>query len=165
MGFRTSASCCKESKTEMISVPQNYSEWVEILDKLKTKFDDKEVLKAMKNGHLEWQSGIAERFIKRLTDTVNERMNNASDKFQKDMSHSKGKESSIVQAILFLRKEMFFLSQVVDLPTVPETQRSQLVNMVLEQANIMQKSLEDSAKKDRSGKLSSIIRNNKINSF
>ena len=37
--------------------------------------------------------------------------------------------------------------------------------MILEQANNIQNSLENSASKDRSGKLSSIIRNNKVNSF
>ena len=165
MEFGTSASRCKEGKKKMISAPRNYSEWVEVLGKLKTKFDDSEVLTAMKKGRLEWQSGIAERFIKRLTDAVNERMNIASEKFQKEMSRSNGKESSIVQSIILLRKEMLFLAQVVDLPTVPEAQRSQLVSMIIEQANAMQKSLEDSAKKDRSGKLSSIIRNNKVNLF
>ena len=149
----------------MIPAPQTYSEWVDILDKLKTHFDDAEVLTAMKTGRLEWQTGIAERFIKRLTDSVNERMNTASDKFQKDMSRANGRESAIVQAVIQLRKEMIFLSQAVNLPAIPKTQCAQLVNLVIEQANAMQKSLEDSAKKDRSGRLSSIIRNNKVNSF
>ena len=149
----------------MITAPQNYSEWADILDKLKTRFDDAEILTAMKNGRLEWQTGIAERFIKRLTDSVNERINTASDKFQKAMSYSNGREGDIVQAVILLRKEMMFLSQAVNLPTIPETQRAQLVNLVMEQANAMQKSLEDSSKRDRSGRLSKIIRNNKVNSF
>ena len=148
----------------MIAIPQNYSDWVKILELLKNKSDDTEVLKVMNAGKIEWQSGVAERFLKRLTDSVNFRLNNATDKFQKEISRS-GEEYNIVNSIINLRKELMFLSQIVDLPVIPEKQRAQLVSMVLEQANNIQNSLEESAKKDRSGKLSSIIRNNKVNSF
>lgn len=148
----------------MIAIPQNYSDWVKILELLKNKSDDIEILNVMKAGKIEWQSGVAERFLKRLTDSVNFRLNNATDKFQKEISRS-GDEYNVVHSVINLRKELIFLSQVVDIPAIPEKQRTQLVSMVLEQANNIQNSLEESAKKDRSGKLSSIIRNNKVNSF
>ena len=148
----------------MISIPKNYSDWVKVLELLKNKSDDAEVLNAIKAGTIEWQTGVAERFLKRLTDSVNFRLNNATDKFQKEIARS-GAEYNIVQSIINLRKELIFLSQVVDLPAIPEKPRSQLVSMILEQANNIQNSLENSASKDRSGKLSSIIRNNKVNSF
>ena len=96
----------------------------------------------MKAGSIQWQSGVAERFSRKLIEAVNFRMNAASDKFQKDLSRSHGQEGAIVQAILSLRKEM-----------------------VIEQADNMQKSLEDSAKNDRSGRMSSIVRNHRVNSF
>ena len=92
-------------------------------------------------------------------------MNVASDKFQLELSRAYGSEGAIVQAILTLRKEMAFLSEAIDLAVLPEKDRQYYVNLVFEQANSMQKSLEDSAKNDRSGKLSSIIRNHKVNSF
>ena len=66
----------------MIPTPHTYSEWVSVLDIFKSKSNDSEVLTAMKNGTVEWQSGVAERFSKRLIDAVNHRMNAASDKFQ-----------------------------------------------------------------------------------
>ena len=113
----------------------------------------------MQQGSLEWQSGVADRFSKRLVDAVNARMNTASDKFQRDMSNARGAEGAIVQALLSLRKEMALLAQAVDIPSLPEEYRRQYVQLVLDQANHMQDSLEDSAKKDRSGKLSSIVRN------
>lgn len=46
----------------------------------------------MKAGTVEWQSGVAERFSKRLIDAVNTRMNAASDKFQIDLSRAHGQE-------------------------------------------------------------------------
>lgn len=147
----------------MIQAPHTYAEWTKVLDVLKTKQDDIDVLPAMQKGTLEWQSGVADRFSKRLIDAVNTRMNAASDKFQRDMSNARGTEGAIVQALLSLRKEMAFLVHVVNIPALPTEYRKQYVQMVIEQANNMQNALEDSAKKDRSGKMSSIIRNHRVN--
>ncbi len=149
----------------MITTPHTYTEWVTVLTVLKNKTDDEEVIKKMKAGTVEWQSGVAERFSKRLIDAVNTRMNAASDKFQIDLSRAHGQEGAIVQAILALRKEMAFLAEAINLPALPDKERQYYLNLVLEQANNMQKSLEDSAKHDRSGKLSSIVRNHKVNTF
>ena len=132
---------------------------------LKDKTDDEVVLQAMLQGTISWQSGVAERFSKRLIDVVNYRMNRAVDKFQKDMSRSRGQESAIVQALLALRKELCFLSKAINLPALPENDRKHYTQLVIDQANKMQSSLEDSAKSDRSGKLSSIVRNHKVNAF
>ena len=107
----------------MIPAPHTYSEWVNILDIFKAKSNDSEVLTAMKNGTVEWQSGVAERFSKRLIDSVNYRMNAASDKFQKEMSRAYGSEGAIVQALLALRKELSFLVQAINLPALPEKNR------------------------------------------
>ena len=149
----------------MITAPHTYSEWSNVLATFKERVNDTDVLAAMKAGSIEWQSGVAERFSKKLIDAVNARMNMASNKFQKDMNRTGGNEGAIVQAILALRKEMVFLADAINLPALPDAERQHYVNLVLEQANNMQKSLEDSAKMDRSGKMSSIVRNHKVNSF
>jgi len=148
-----------------ITPPQTYAEWVAVLDMLKNKTDDEAVLDAMLKGTIEWQSGVAERFAKKLIDVINFRMNAASDKFQKEMNRAYGQERAIVQALLALRKEMCFLSKAINLPVIPEKDRNQYYQLVISQANSMQSSLEDSAKKDRTGKLASIVRNNRVNSF
>lgn len=145
--------------------PKTYSEWVVVLDMLKAKSDDDAVLSAMQEGTIEWQSGVAERFAKKLIDVINYRINVASDKFQRSMSRSNGQERAIVQALLALRKELCFLSKAINLPAIPEKDRQQYYQLVISQANSMQSSLEDSAKKDRSGKLASLVRNNKVNAF
>lgn len=94
-----------------VSPPKTYSDWVAVLDMLKAKSDDEAVLYAMQKGTIEWQSGVAERFSKKLIDVINYRMNAASDRFQKEISHSNGQERVIVQALLALRRELrFFIS-------------------------------------------------------
>lgn len=148
-----------------INPPHTYSEWVTVLDILKAKTDDADVLEAMLQGTIEWQSGVAERFAKKLVDVINFRMNSATDKFQKEMSRAYGQERAIVQALLALRKEMCFLAKAINLPAIPEKDRNQYHQLVRSQADNMQSSLEDSAKKDRTGKLASIVRNNRVNAF
>lgn len=148
-----------------ITPPRTYAEWVAVLDMLKNKIDDESVLFAMQQGTIEWQLGVAERFAKKMIDVINYRMNSASDKFQKEMGRAYGQERAIVQALLALRKEMCFLSKAINLPAIPENDRQQYYELVISQADNMQSSLEDSAKKDRSGKLASIVRNNKVNTF
>lgn len=149
----------------MIAPPKTYAEWVPVLEMLKDKTDDEAVLQAMLQGSIPWQAGVAERFSKRFIDVVNHRMNRAVDKFQKDMSRSRGQESAIVQALLALRKELCFLSKAISLPALPEKDRQHYTQLVVDQANKIQSSLEDSAKSDRSGKLSSIVRNHRVNAF
>ena len=83
----------------MMPAPHTYSEWTKVLDIFKAKEDDAGILPVMKEGTLEWQSGVAERFSKRLVDAVNTRMNAASDKFQRDMNYARGAEGAIVQTM------------------------------------------------------------------
>lgn len=151
--------------TQTILPPHTYAEWVEILNLLQNKIDDQQVLQAMYAGTVQWQSGVAERFSRKLIDVVNRRMNEATDKFQKEIARSGGQERATVQALLALRKEMSFLSNVINLPALPEKERQQYHQLVIDQANSIQKSLEDSAKKERTGKLMSIVRNNRVNAF
>ncbi len=149
----------------MMPTPHTYSEWTKVLDIFKAKEDDTGILSVMKEGTLEWQSGVAERFSKRLVEAVNTRMNAASDKFQRDMNYARGEEGAIVQALLALRKELAFLVQAMDIPALPEEYRKQYIQLVSDQAKNVQISLEDSAKKDRSGKMSSIVRNHRVDVF
>lgn len=149
----------------MIAVPHTYAEWADALAALQAGADDQSVLEAMRQGSVAWQDGVAERFSKRLIDAVNFRMDAASDKFQKALTRARGQESVVVQALLTLRRELRFLAEVIQLPALPEETRKKYGQLVVEQADQMQSSLEASAKEDRSGKLSHIVRNHRINDF
>lgn len=150
----------------MIPVPHTYAAWADVFDGLKNHTDDEAVLRAMEQGTIEWQAGVAERFIQRLMDAVNTRMNAAIDKFQRDFGRSGGQESAIVQAIWPLRRELSFFGARTGTPALPEKERAQLRRLVPDQADSIQKSLEDSAQKnDRSGRLASIVRRHRVNAL
>ena len=143
----------------MNKAPKIYADWIKVFDILKSGEDDEVILPLMQEGEIVWQSGVAERFLRKLVDTVNFRLNKATDAFQK--SHQTD-ENEIVQSLMQLRRELQFMLKVVDINTVPVKEKMELHNMIINQSNSIQESLEKSSESDRSGKLSSIIKNNKV---
>ena len=143
----------------MNKAPKIYADWIKVFDILKSGEDDEAILPLMQEGEIVWQSGVAERFLRKLVDTVNFRLNKAIDSFQKSRQSD---ENEIVQSLMQLRRELQFMLKVVDINAVPVKEKMELRNMIINQSNSIQESLEKSAESDRSGKLSSIIKNNKV---
>ena len=143
----------------MNKAPKIYADWIKVFDVLKSGEDDEAILPLMQEGEIVWQSGVAERFLRKLVDTVNFRLDKAIDNFQK--SH-RSDENEIIQSLMQLRRELQFMLKVVDINAVPVKEKTELRNMIINQSNSIQESLEKSSESDRSGKLSSIIKNNKV---
>ena len=143
----------------MDKAPKIYADWIKVFDVLKSGEDDEAILPLMQEGEIVWQSGVAERFLRKLVDTVNFRLNKAIDSFQKSRQSD---ENEIVQSLMQLRRELQFMLRVVDINAVPVKEKMELHNMIINQSNSIQESLEKSSESDRSGKLSSIIKNNKV---
>ena len=143
----------------MNKAPKIYADWIKAFNILKSGEDDEAILPLMQEGEIVWQSGVAERFLRKLVDTVNFRLDKAIDNFQK--SH-RSDENEIIQSLMQLRRELQFMLKVVDINAIPVKEKTELRNMIINQSNSIQESLEKSAESDRTGKLSSIIKNNKV---
>ena len=143
----------------MDKAPKIYADWIKVFDILKSGEDDEVILPLMQEGEIVWQSGVAERFLRKLVDTINFRLNKATDAFQR--SHQTD-ENEIVQSLMQLRRELQFMLKVVDINVIPVKEKTELRNMIINRSNSIQESLEKSSESDRSGKLSSIIKNNKV---
>ena len=146
-----------------MDAPIIYKQWVEMLDIIARGDSDKckEALDAMKNGTLQWQTGVADRFLKVLVDTINIRISKLNDTVSKNLGYAKN-ENDVVSALLFARKEYQFLEDIVSIPAIPDKQKNELIEMIRNNGKTMQSSLEDSAKNDTSGKLLNIIKNNRV---
>ena len=143
----------------MNKAPKIYADWIKVFNVLKSGEDDETILPLIQEGEIVWQSGVAERFLRKLVDTVNFRLNKAIDSFQKSRQSD---ENEIVQSLMQLRRELQFMLKVVDINAVPVKEKTELRNMIINQSTSIQESLEKSSESDRSGKLSSIIKNNKV---
>ena len=143
----------------MNKAPKIYADWVKVFNILKSGEDDENILALMQEGIVVWQSGVAERFLKRLVEAVNFRLNKATDNFQKSRQTD---ENEIIQSLMQLRRELQFILKAVDINAIPVKEKMELRNMIINQSNSIQESLEKSAESDRTGKLSSIKKNNKV---
>lgn len=141
--------------------PKVYKEWIDLLDVLASGKDDANVLESMRAGVLYWQVGVAERFMRAFLETLNFRMDQINKKLDKKLTNYKN-ENELVEALLQTRKQYNYLKEVVKIPALPEEQQKTLQEMIEKNELAIQSSLEKSAKNDPSGKLLSIIRNNKI---
>jgi len=144
----------------MDNIPKIYAEWVKIFESLKNREDDEKNLELIKNGKIYWQTGVAERFLKRLVETVNFRLNKSRDEFQRA---PKNDDNLVVQSLIKMRKEFQFALKMVDINAIPEKEKEQLCQMVIDNSNQVQEALEKSAESDRTGKLLNIIKNTKVN--
>lgn len=153
--------------------PRTYAEWSVLLDSFMDGGDDAAVLDAMRRGTLEWQGVVADRFVSRLLEAVNTRLNRVVDVLGRDLSRAGGDERAVVRALLSARAELRMLASAASLPALPEDVRCRCRQLVVAQADAMQRSLEDSASRrggpsrvavgDISGRLASVIRNNAVN--
>ena len=146
----------------MSTNPTTYSEWAEVLEMFKGGQQTDQVIEQMKMGKIEWQTGVAERFMKRLNEAIDERLQRATKQFQLNFSRSGNSEREILQSLMTLRKELLSIQSAVNLPALPEDTRQQLIDVIKEQRQQIQQSLEETAKSDRTGKLSSLVRNNRM---
>ncbi|OPX43596.1 hypothetical protein CLHUN_25340 [Ruminiclostridium hungatei] len=146
--------------------PTTYSEWLDCFDAVKEGTRDSEVIESVQKGSLVLSAGVAGRFATHLSDVIQFRIKKASDKFSRAMQTCGGDLNLLSTTLLALRKEFKFLIKFVQLPVLPKGDIDILVKAIKEQADQMQKSLEDTcAKNDRTGTLVSIIKRNKVNSL
>ena len=114
----------------MDKAPKIYADWIKVFDILKSGEDDEVILPLMQEGEIVWQSGVAERFLRKLVDTVNFRLNKAIDSFQKSRQSD---ENEIVQSLMQLRRELQFMLTVVDINAIPGKEKTELRNMIINQ--------------------------------
>ena len=148
----------------MIAPPRTYADWAALLRQFAEGTADEDVLHALHVGTLAWQSGVAERFARRFSEALNARINAASDRFDRDMQRATD-ERAMIGALLGLRRMLSFLRSAADLPALPTEQRTAFVDLVQHAADHMQESLENSAKSDRSGKMSALVRSHRVNAL
>lgn len=143
--------------------PVAYAEWVRLLSLVKARQNDAEAVEAMKKGTLAWQAGVADRFVKKLMEAVNARLNMATDSFQLEMKKKNLQEGDIARSLIALRRELRFVADAADLPALPEKERAEIRELIAGQAGKIQASLEESARSLRGGgRMLDLIRKNRV---
>ena len=125
----------------MIAPPRTYAAWTALLNTFAAGTADEEAVHAMRAGTLVWQSGVAERFTQRLLDALNTRIQKDGDTFSRDLARASAEQDTIA-ALLAQRRRFRTLYAAADRT---------------------QESLEASAKTDRTGRMSALVRSHRVN--
>lgn len=145
-----------------MTYPRTYKEWSDLLYQLKQGEDEEETLLKLESGTLEWTAGVAEKITRLVFEVLEERLHQTVQSFQKELNRSDGSEAAIVVAIMNARRRFGFLERLCRLQVFPEEVRTSFIHIHAQYVQDTQKSLEDSAKADRSGRLRILIKNNSL---
>lgn len=143
----------------VIQPPQTYLEWVHCIDSIHRNDNVDTIVQLMEQGHLEWTSGVAERFTSRLCELIDKKIKDASDQFHIDMRRSTGAEIDTAHALLSIRRTYALVYRLASIPVISTNVGSSVQEMVSHSFQATQKSLEESAKRDRTGQMARLIRN------
>lgn len=143
--------------------PTSYAEWCTLMDTITKDFRDESYIDLIRGGSISWTSGVAERFIVIVTDMIRNRVNAAQDKYQVQIKNARDNIGAVISALQTLKKEYSYDYAMVNALPIPEQYRKQLLKMIQDHADQTQQSLETSAKADRTGHLSVLVRNAHIN--
>lgn len=146
----------------MIAPPNTYAQWAALLTTFVAGTADEEAVHAMRAGTLVWQSGVAERFTQRLLDALNTRIQKDGDTFSRDLARASAEQDTIA-ALLAQRRRFRTLYAAADLPALPAETRKATIAAVQTAADRTQESLEASAKTDRTGRMSELVRSHRVN--
>ena len=143
--------------------PSSYSEWHTLMDEISSAPRNNDYIQMVRMGTVSWTSGVAERFIQTVSNTIRNRINTAQDVYQRQIKNSKGGDMAVANALSVLTKEYRYLYQLSAALPIPSEYVEQMKKIIQDQANQTYDNLMDSAKADRTGKLASIVRSAGVN--
>lgn len=145
----------------------NYAQWCQTFDEIQTweiGHIDNGTSNKIKEGALDWTSGVAERFTQRLLALINFRLNKL-EKFYNDRIRLCNDQFSLSSLLVLFRKELIFLKELASINALPEDISKRIANEVETFAQNVHDSLLKGAKQDLSGILKQIILDTKINNI
>lgn len=146
--------------------PETFAEWCDLFNEFKERINDEENLKAAYEGSFEFVPGAAELFSEKFLQAINERLKLAQSRFDRDMSHARGSEGEISRALSALKRELKIIYRFSVMPCTAGTESlSGCCDIVTDAAKTIESSLINSAKNDRSGKLSVMVKNAQISNI
>lgn len=140
-----------------MTAPTTYAEWSACLDVFEAGGDDDAALAAMRAGSLSWTGGVAPLFARRISATMDTRLKRIADDMSRALRFG-GDTTVLSRVMLDARQKLASVYRLASLPNFAEELRVSLERQVTQYAETTQRSLEDSAKEDRSGRLASTIR-------
>ncbi|MFF2158561.1 hypothetical protein ACFVVQ_25105 [Paenibacillus chitinolyticus] len=119
----------------------------------------------MEKGSFEWQAGVAEHLIRRISITLETRLNSITRQMNTDFSRLNGEDTALVRSLLEARRRFGTLNRLIHIPALPEQVQSQFSDILQKYVKETQLSIENSVKTDRTGHLKMLVKNNALTNY
>ena len=140
-----------------------YHEWADMIQKLSDEPFNENHISAIKESNFEMTPLLADKFLKQYSVMLNTLFAHGAEAFHGEYGKTNGREEAILMALMTQKKRMKTLAELCALSFFEEELQENLKQIITQAANQMQSSLEDSAKTDRSGRLTYLVKNNAVN--
>ena len=149
-----------------LDAPQTYAQWVVVLDAFVTMEHDEEVARALAEGRIQWGPGVAECLTKKLNDAAKARVKKLEERYNRDRKHAQGDPVALTKALLSLRRGLANTAAMLESAHgLPAEVTQALGQYVHDSADLMQSSLLDSARSDRTGRSKALLIDTPVNKF
>jgi len=144
--------------------PRTYADWSIALERFAQGDDDETVLLSMAQGQLDWTPGVATLFSERIHAVLDVRVQTLSTRLDRSFSYSRD-EVEVVRALLDARRHLGLLHRLASVPALPDVLRTHLLELLEKVAQRMQRSLEDSARRQNAEPLLRTLRHHDLRHF
>jgi len=143
--------------------PKHYSEWMKYYDLLKDGREEfYQIVDTLEKGTLEWTHGVAEKMINETYKVIEFKLKQITQSFHSELNGANGNEHYTVAAIMNAKNRFIAVKRVCSLPVFPQDVSKMLLEVVEKYVDDSQDALIASAKEDRTGYLTSIVKHNKL---
>lgn len=110
--------------------PSSYNDWHRLMDEISSAPRNSDYIQMVRMGTVSWTSGVAERFIQTVSNTIRDRINNAQDIYQRQIKNSRSGDMAIANALSVLTKEYRYLYQLSAALPIPASYVNQMKKIV-----------------------------------
>jgi hypothetical protein len=127
--------------------PTTYAAWQELLDRFRAGAD--EVLQALEGGRIEWSPVVAERWTRRMSETLGDRLRVLSAQLQRDLERARGDLHGVESALVRTGRGLVPLARFCRLVCAPPEVQSHLLGELESWTRQTRSSLESQASRFR----------------
>jgi len=141
-----------------------YYEWIENLEKLKSGPRDEQLLDTLYNSKIDLIGNILYRFIIHINDVVRTRLKTSLDSILLKINTIYNDTNALSLEVINIKKELVFSERIINLPVIPEENKSKFRETLQKFADEINEALESSVTGiDTTGEAIMMIKNSKIN--
>ncbi|MGG4095452.1 hypothetical protein [Paenibacillus lautus] len=149
----------------MVNQLKTYAEWSNLLDHFLKENDEERIMQDLEAAEIEWTGVVAEKLTRRALEVLEAKFTRTVELLQLELQRARGSEPAIVVALLNTRRRFNYFNRLCHLKAFPATVRESMQQASNKFIEDTQRSLENTAKADRSGVMGNLLKYNSLRNY